>query len=695
MRTRLSRIVLLLISPGWNQMAMGRQEKKFKAEGLFDLGDLGINSVPADGGSGSNTIIAIGDSNADQFRDIFTLSSDQRSVNLHLWNHQLYQFVSVSENPVIPQTVGGFVITNIVVTDINYDGRLDILVMGNTDPSDRDQATLKMEVWYGINGTSFASGIPIPSSLSSHPLVFDSQGMMTMDLLGLPSSLPSVFKVWKNLASSSTSNSSTPFVIIDPPFNTPINCKLPNPHSSAFIDLDGDCLADIFLTCEDEAGMGEQSYQIWINNKNEGFSLSRTGILPRGTKGITFADMDRDGTIDMVLSVCPTPNNCSINVAYNQQFPLCSGSSQSKSSVQCRDPQNLCTADPDFRFSFDSSQSGFTTLNIDHLFPSYKLVTELTKQDFQGPSPVTIQTGDYNLDGYPDLLVIVEPIDGKSSKEGTQGTPYLLESYLCTKINEEKGCTKEAIENHRRSFKKLSIGDHSLNSIHDAKSAFFMDINEDGSLDIVVQRSPQSPIYDHNPAARSISIFKNNFFNDAFFLKAIMLNGACSSRCQAQDGHPEYRPYGVNYAGASYKFIIQDTFGERRATAVGQVPFNMYASPTSPYSFFGLGRTNNYVENMFVGSTRHQTLHYINIEGLLPNSQLVVIPFQNPGSNWPGTWKKELYLHPADWIPYVSLSLAVATLILAIIVVVLHLNQKREDERERRRKAHTINFDAL
>jgi hypothetical protein len=28
-----------------------------------------------------------------------------------------------------------------------------------------------------------------------------------------------------------------------------------------------------------------------------------------------------------------------------------------------------------------------------------------------------------------------------------------------------------------------------------------------------------------------------------------------------------FKPYGVNYAGASYKFTIQDTFGERRATA--------------------------------------------------------------------------------------------------------------------------------
>jgi len=174
-----------------------------------------------------------------------------------------------------------------------------------------------------------------------------------------------------------------------------------------------------------------------------------------------------------------------------------------------------------------------------------------------------------------------------------------------------------------------------------------------------------------------------------------MLNGACSSRCPARDGRADYRPYGVNYAGASYKFTIQDTYGKRRATAVGQMPFNMYASPASPYSFFGLGRTNNYVEEMYVGGTRHEGVHYVKIEGVLPNSQLVVIPFQPSGAQGPEAWKKELFLQPADWIPWVSLSLAAVTSLLAILVAVLHLNQKQEDERERRRKAHTINFDAL
>ncbi|CAH7682295.1 hypothetical protein PPACK8108_LOCUS15126 [Phakopsora pachyrhizi] len=562
-------------------------KNKFKAEGLFDLGKLGLDGV-------DGMIIAL----------------------------DISEFVSVPKNPVISRTVEDFIITNVIATDVNYDG--DLLVMGSVDPSSSLNSDLKMEVWYGIDGTSFRPGIKIPSSLSPHPLVFDAEGTMAVDLLGLPSSLPGILKVWRNQADAT--QDSVPFAIKDIPFHEPVDCKLPNPHSNAFIDLDGDCLADVFLTCEAENG--RISFQIWSNTKSHGYSLARSGVLPLGTKQVSFTDIDRDGTIDMVFVACPSDDECSINVAYNQQIPLCTSGQRSN----CRDPENLCTADPNFQFSFDSTQ----------------------------PSP---GWRDYNMDGFPDLLVIIEPI---GSRRGSHGAPRLLESVQC----DEKHCTESQTSAKRRTFVPLSQGAEILNSINDAKGAFFMDIGEDGTLDLVVQRANKN-----GPTSRSLAFIKNNYFNDAFFLKAIMLNGACSSRCATRGNSTEHRPYGVNYAGASYKFTIQDTYGKRRAAA-------------GIFSF--LRWTNNYVENLFVGSTRRQSAHFINVEGLLPNSQLVIIPYQETGQNSPVSWKKELYLHPGDWIPWVTATLVAATLVLAIIVGVLHINEKREDERERRRKAHTI-----
>lgn len=108
------------------------------------------------------------------------------------------------------------------------------------------------------------------------------------------------------------------------------------------------------------------------------------------------------------------------------------------------------------------------------------------------------------------------------------------------------------------------------------------------------------------------------------------------------------------------------------------------------------------------------------IEGIIPNSQLVIVPYQPADVNDPGTWTRLLYLHPVDWIPWVGLAVVVSTILLGAIVVFLHINEKviftlfyfsssskvfhsdclflflqREDEAERKKALHRINFDAL
>ena len=134
-------------------------------------------------------------------------------------------------------------------------------------------------------------------------------------------------------------------------------------RSSAVVDFDGDCLADIFLLCKPSSPFTPQSYQIWLNNKDDGYKLASTGSFPRNIGQITFADMDRDGTIDMVWPSCYSLNrdtgigtDCHINIAYNRQKPLCSGNGPlGKSSSKCRTPEDLCSADPNFTFEFNES----------------------------------------------------------------------------------------------------------------------------------------------------------------------------------------------------------------------------------------------------------------------------------------------------------------------------------------------------
>ncbi|KAG6896961.1 hypothetical protein C0992_005022 [Termitomyces sp. T32_za158] len=321
------------------------------------------------------------------------------------------------------------------------------------------------------------------------------------------------------------------------------------------------------------------------------------------------------------------------------------------------------------------------------------------------PIPLSLKLGDVNLDGFPDILLI--------TGSGKDRIPSLVLSKPCAAGM--VGCSANGMG--RRGWEVAKSGADPLSTIKDARSVAFLDVDEDvnifmrymipvysvlitvqGTLDIMVQRTGDA-------GHGNVIFVQNNYYYDAFFLKAIG---------RPSDDWTIYlflKPFGVSYSGASYKYTVLDTSGHRSAAQVGQLPQTSYHALQTPYSFFGLGRTNNYIENLFVGSTVHTDWHYINMEGVIPNSKVVILPSANEGE----AWKRELFLRPGEWIPWVTVTVVAGTVVLAIIVFVLHLNEKacyplylpvylahvtcnfsqREDELERRRASHHINFDAL
>jgi integrin alpha FG-GAP repeat containing protein 1 len=74
--------------------------------------------------------------------------------------------------------------------------------------------------------------------------------------------------------------------------------------------------------------------------------------------------------MDMIFPVCGrrsslagTGSECSLNIAYNRQVPICSGVGAENAnngaavadSLKCRGWGELCMADPGFTFSFEPS----------------------------------------------------------------------------------------------------------------------------------------------------------------------------------------------------------------------------------------------------------------------------------------------------------------------------------------------------
>jgi integrin alpha FG-GAP repeat containing protein 1 len=544
---------------------------------------------------------------------------------------------------------------------------------------------------------------------------------MRADLIGhLPVS-PDKLTMWRNVFGSDA-NTTGSFRLEDAPLYgdkgmlASSSCKLANPHSSAFIDLNGDCLADLFLVCEDSGWLGSsQSYQIWTANrdaKKPGYTLARQGKLPAGTGALSFADMDRDGTIDVVFPSCDS-NQCYVNIAYNRQMPLCSekrndwfgvgpgGALTSNQTANCRDTEsNLCTADDSFSFDFDVNPKNdkLTRLPIADVTPELQLL--MTDELSSPKQPVSLALGDFNRDGYPDLALITIPRRGRRDETRLR----LLESISCdVKGTPRAGCPADpALRSTHRTFKMHTDGTEAIDVLTDARAVSFFDLDEDGSLDMLVQRLPSPDMRaDSSTNRRRVTFVQNNYFYDAFFLKAMTSNGACSSYCDTRGPNGErYRPWGVNYNGASYKFTVLDTSGIRRPQQVGQLAQTAYRSLLLPYAYFGLGRTNNYVESLFVGVTRRRTNNFVELEGVIPNSQVVILPWEpeDKDANRRGdtsTWHRELYLSPGEWIPWVTVVLATIVVMLLGVVFVLHLHERREDERERKRAVHAINFDAL
>ncbi|KAI9092668.1 hypothetical protein DFS34DRAFT_632718 [Phlyctochytrium arcticum] len=617
----------------------------FSSSGLFDL-DVGLNNV-------DGLVAAYGDFDSDKFTDIFVLNTAQTSVAVYRWNHGDFRF-DIIPGTKVSWDPGDGVITSVVPGDFNFDGKLDMLVMGRKNPNDV-KGDLNMQIYYGNAKDSFnTTSFPLEKSSAVQPMIVDFYGDLKPNLLGYKAGGTDL-SLWSPYTGTGQS--------VPVKFNSTLElCKISQPHSNAFVDIDGDCLADLVLTCDD--GTGKISFEVWLNTIDQGFVFGKRGPLPAGSGQLSFADMDGDGTMDIIFPACNSPTTCFIHVLHNQQIPLCDGTTTNK----CRDPHDLCKADLDFQFEFNETTGGHVVIPVADLLGASEGL-QLTSDRIKGKPPISLRVGDLSNDGYPDILA--------STTKGTR----LLRSVPC----DRGSCTLHAVSAGRRTFELIDTG--SLLQSSSVAAASFLDLDEDGTLDILTSSNEGGTF--------RIKAYFNNFYHDAFFLKALVTNGVCPEYCPSGERFPSPRPYGTNYVGATFKYTVLDTYGRRRAVQAAQLPQTTYFSLQTPYSLLGLGRTNNYLEDLFVGVTRRKAEHTGYYSGVIPNSQLILIPYQQDQNARPDNWKLVLFVNPSSASKSVMLVLLTSLIILVSVTGTLHYLEKREDAHERRRALHYINFDAL
>eukprot|EP00919_Chromeraceae_sp_WS-2016_P066370 GHVR01157028.1.p1 GENE.GHVR01157028.1~~GHVR01157028.1.p1 ORF type:complete len:218 (-),score=42.32 GHVR01157028.1:529-1182(-) len=91
--------------------------------------------------------------------------------------------------------------------------------------------------------------------------------------------------------------------------------------------------------------------------------------------------------------------------------------------------------------------------------------------------------------------------------------------------------------------------------------------------------------------------------------------------------------------------------------------------------FFGLGRTNNYIEYFFLGSPGGQTKHWVSV---IPNTDIVAIPY--PPSN-PDDWTVELSLSPSRHFYRIVVMTTLLLSVLGLIIFCLDRKEKLAEEK--------------
>ncbi|KAJ2711864.1 hypothetical protein H4R19_003045 [Coemansia spiralis] len=635
---------------------------RFKLDRLYEVnvGLEGLRGTPA----------AFGDFTGDQNTDLVVITPDQKGVELWEWRPKDKSFVHNAAADI--RLDGDVLISNVVPGDYNMDGSLDLLVQGAA----KSGAEIAMRLYLGTGGTAFTDAGALPSAADALPFAFDHDGTGRPALLGVPwdyrdTSSAAPTWVWANTAGDSkdrpppqttaaaTTTSSTSqrrdssatatdlfgLQPLDVPANGTAMCRPSSPHSSAFVDLDGDCLADLFIVCA-----GNEEYQIWTNGPS-GFTYSQTGKLPSGAGPVSFADMNADGSMDMVI---PIPGKSQIYVVYNQQRPLCVGA---RKQPGCRKYSRICEGDPEFRFSLPDAQ----VIDISDMW--HGEVLRAAPDGFDGPvAPPYVKLGDINLDGFPDMAVVTQRGRGEARVR-------LLRSVPCA------ACTvagDKLID--RRDYAAVTDGVAALEQFKNVQDVALFDLDGTGTLDLLVH-------YLDSSGARRASAVYNNFFTDAFFIKAAV----CPT---SMDGHT--RLYTAHYSGPSFKYLLVSDAGRKHVAQAAQVPQTAYRALYTPYTVIGIGRTNNYIEDFSVGSTGRLGQLQRSFEGLIPNSQVVVFP-----RNTTADWRLELFMNRSESTPYILATLLAAMLALAVTVVVLGALERKADRREKQRALHSINFDAL
>jgi integrin alpha FG-GAP repeat containing protein 1 len=464
---------------------------------------------------------------------------------------------------------------NIVPGDFNGDSIMDILVVYlSTKPNDNKDSKDKydMSMFFGLKKTKHSNDIQSSNEkqllikIEDQPFIGDFDGDGKVELL-VQTDNKRKFIYYKANGTSSTFEQSG------------YKNKLAVGYAHSVVDMNNDMMPDLMLTADSG---GALQFELWTKDRFDlQYSLESVYDSPiKDSKVIygqsLFADFDSDGKLEHLLPAC-RDSKCEESVIFMYK------------------------------------DGNWTDLKAD--FNDYRFIPPSEAKGFWGDTSISMKAGDYNLNGFLDLLTVMRKYDSKSKK---------YESYAVVLQNVFNGYTDKT-HTFEPTF-KIDTQINSLFQFDNVIQASFFDLYDDGYLDILLVTKNETSDY-------QITAMKNEYYDDVYFIKVMVLPGMCDiSKCPFQS-----LPYGLNNPGAMVRVnttsLKTNEYTSTQLVLYGaQMSQSAYMSLQLPYTIFGLGTTPNFVEHLSVSILAfHPNIQSMTAEindwpQIIPNSQLVINP---------------------------------------------------------------------
>jgi integrin alpha FG-GAP repeat containing protein 1 len=123
--------------------------------------------------------------------------------------------------------------------------------------------------------------------------------------------------------------------------------------------------------------------------------------------------------------------------------------------------------------------------------------------------------------------------------------------------------------------------------------------------------------------------------------------------------------------GCSFQALKTDLQGDRHPIVSSQSYGMSLTRLALPYSFFGLDRTNNYIENFNFGVAKTKDWSH-QWSPIIPNSQLLL----SANNQNPEKWGIEIFINPTEALWIIIVSTVLVLILLGSCIVFYHWKEK-------------------